>query len=133
LNARGVKAVIIGGHAVAYHAKPRYTKDLDLLVEPSTENARRLLTALEDFGFGDVDLEPDDFTTAGRVVQLGVAPNRIDILNSIEGVTFEQVWAGRVPGRYGQSQVFYIGKPELILNKRAAGRPQDLADLDWLT
>jgi len=77
-----VRFVIVGGHAVAVHAKPRYTKDVDVLVEPSSGNAARLLAALHDFGFGNVGLSIDDFTEPGQVVQLGYPPNRIDLLTS---------------------------------------------------
>jgi len=131
-ESRGVKAVIVGAHAVAHHAKPRYTKDLDILVEPTPENADRVLDALRDFGFGTLDLNTDDFAEPGRIVQLGFAPNRIDLMTSIDGVAFSEVWAGRVKGTYGSTKAFFIGRQELIRNKKASGRPQDLADLDWL-
>jgi hypothetical protein len=132
LNARSVNALIVGGHAVAFHAKPRFTKDIDLFVEPTADNAQRLLLALKDFGFGDVDLSIEDFTTPGRVVQLGVAPNRVDLVTAIDGVTFAEAWAGRASGRFGPVPVFYLGKAELVRNKRATGRTQDLADLETL-
>jgi hypothetical protein len=106
LNARSVKALIVGGYAVAFHAKPRFTKDIDLLVEPASDNAERLLGALSDFGFGAINLTVDDFTTAGRVVQLGVAPNRVDLMTAIDGVSFAEAWAGRVGGRFGAVPVF---------------------------
>ena len=132
MNARHADALIVGGYAVAFHAKPRFTKDLDLFVDPTADNAGRLLLALKDFGFGDVDLSIQDFTTAGRVIQLGVAPNRVDLMTAIDGVTFAEAWAGRVSGRFGAVPVFYIGKAELVANKRATGRAQDLADLESL-
>jgi hypothetical protein len=132
LNRHGAKAIVVGAHAVAFHAKPRFTKDFDLFVEPSAENAARLLRALDDFGFGTLGLELADFTSPGMVVQLGVAPARIDIANAIDGLTFEDAWAGKVAGTYGQQPVWYIGRADLIRNKTAAGRPQDLADLAWL-
>ena len=131
-NSRDARAVIVGAHAVAFHAKPRYTKDLDVLVESSVENARRILDALKDFGFENVGLEIEDFTEPGRIIQLGYPPNRIDLMTSIDGVAFSEVWTGRVEGKYGNTKVFFIGRPELIRNKRASGRPQDLADLSWL-
>jgi hypothetical protein len=132
LTARNVKAVVVGGYAIAFHAKPRFTKDIDIFIEPSADNARALLLALDDFGFGGLDLSVTDFTTPGRVVQLGVAPNRVDLVTAIDGVTFVEAWAGRVQGRFGSQTVFYLGKAELVRNKRAAGRPQDLADLEAL-
>ena len=132
MNAQSVKALIVGGYAVAFHAKPRFTKDIDLLVEPNPNNAQRLLRALSDFGFAAADLAVDDFTTPGRVVQLGIAPNRVDLMTAIDGVSFADAWTGRVSGRFGAVPVFYIGKAELVRNKRATGRAQDLADVEAL-
>jgi hypothetical protein len=123
---------VVGAHAVAFHAKPRFTKDFDLFVDPSEPNASRLLAALDDFGFGSLGLTVADFSQPGRIVQLGVAPSRIDIATSIDGITFEEAWNGRAAGTYGGQPVCYIGRAELIRNKAAAGRPQDLADLSWL-
>ena len=132
LNQRGVHFLIIGAHAIAFHARPRNTKDFDVLVEPTRENARRVVAALDDFGFGSLNITDSDLATLGEVVQLGFPPNRIDILNHIAGVTFEQAWAGRVEGEFGTERAYYIGKPELIRNKEAVARPQDLADADLL-
>ncbi|MGH2669508.1 MAG: hypothetical protein ACRDH5_10440 [bacterium] len=132
MNRHGVKALVVGAHAVAFHAKPRFTKDFDLFVEPSPENAARLLRALDEFGFGDLGLGVADFATPGKVVQLGVAPARVDLATSIDGLSFEQAWAGKVAGSYGAEPVWFIGRADLIRNKIAAGRPQDLADLSWL-
>ncbi len=132
LTGRSVKALVVGAHAVAHHAKPRYTKDVDILIEPSVANAERLLQALDDFGFGSLDLSLEDFSTAGKIVQLGYEPNRVDFITSLGKVSFEAAWAGRVEGRYGTQQVFFLGLRELILAKEDAGRPQDLADLDWM-
>ena len=132
MNARSVRAIIVGGHALAFHAKPRFTKDIDIFVEPTPANAQRLIEALDDFGFGDAGLVEGDFSTPGVVVQLGVAPNRIDLVTAIDGVSFAEAWQGRAMGRFGSQDVFYLGKAELIRNKRAAGRKQDLADLEWL-
>jgi hypothetical protein len=131
-NARRVRLVIVGGYAFSFHAKPRYTKDIDLFVDPTPANARQLLQALDDFGFGELNLTVEDFTKAGSIVQLGVPPNRVDLMTSIDGVTFDEAWAGRVEGTYGVEPVFYLGRAELIRNKRASGRTQDLADLEEL-
>ena len=132
MTARNVKAIVVGGYAVAFHAKPRFTKDIDIFIEPSADNARRLLQALEDFGFGGLNLSVEDFTTPGKVVQLGVAPNRVDFVTAIDGVTFSEAWAGRASGRFGSQSVSYLDKGELVRHKRAAGRTQDLADLEAL-
>jgi hypothetical protein len=132
LTARNVRFVVVGGHALAYHGRPRYTKDLDVFVEPTAENAERLLAALEDFGFGGLGLTMSDFDKPGRIVQLGVAPNRIDLLTAIDGVSFDQAWQGRVAGRFGTESVPFLGRRELLANKRAVGRLQDLADIELL-
>jgi len=131
-NVRHVKAVIVGGYAFSFHAKPRFTKDIDVFVEPTPENAERVIRALDDFGFSGLGLTPADFSTAGPVVQLGVPPNRVDLLTAIDGVTFDEAWAGKVAGAYGAKRVFYLGLEELKRNKRASGRLQDLADLESL-
>ena len=132
LSRRLVKAIIVGGYAFAFHAKPRFTKDIDVFVEPTPANAERLLGALEDFGFGSLGLTIDDFSRPGSIVQLGVPPNRVDLVTAIDGVSFDEAWAGRVDGRYGSAPVFYLGRAELVRNKRASGRAQDLADLEAL-
>ena len=132
LNARGVRAVVVGGHALAFHGRPRFTKDLDVFVEPTPANAGRLMEALSDFGFGDLGLTSEDFDHPGKIVQLGVAPNRIDLLTVLDGLTFEEAWDTRVSGRFGAESVFYVGREAFIKNKRASGRPQDLADIDAL-
>jgi len=132
LTARGVRFVVVGGHALAYHGRPRYTKDLDVFVEPSAENAGRLLLGLADFGFGSLDLKAADVDRPGMVVQLGIAPNRIDLLTTIDGVSFDQAWNGRVVGRFGTESVPFLGRRELLANKRAVGRLQDLADIEVL-
>lgn len=97
-NARSARAIIVGGHALAFHGRPRFTKDLDVFVEASADNAARVLDALRNFGFGDAGLTLADFSTPGPIVQLGVPPNRIDLLTTIDGVTFEEAWAGRAAG-----------------------------------
>ena len=132
LRHRNVKALVVGGYAVAFHGQPRFTKDIDVFVEPSPENADRLLAALTDFGFGGLGLTVEDFATPGKIVQLGVAPNRVDLLTTIDGVTFDEAWHGRISGHYGNEAVDYIGLAELIRHKRASGRPQDLLDIEGL-
>ena len=97
-NARSVRLVIVSSDAFSFHAKPRYTKDIDLFVESTPDNARRLLQALGDFGFSEVKLKVENFNRAGLIVQLGVPPNRVDVMTSIDGVTFDDAWAGRVEG-----------------------------------
>ena len=124
--------MVIGGIALGFHGAPRYTGDLDVLIRPEPGNARRVLEALDAFGFGSVGLTLEDFTKPDNVIQLGVPPVRIDIVTSISGVTWEQVESGRVPGTFGEVQTRYIGRAELIANKRACGRHKDLADIEAL-
>jgi hypothetical protein len=96
LNSNNVKYLIIGGYAVAFHGHPRYTKDIDVWIEPTEENADKLVKALTHFGFGGLGLKADDFTKMGQVVQLGHPPNRIDIINSPDGVEFTQCYESRI-------------------------------------
>ena len=132
LNKNKVKYSIIGAFAVGFYGKPRYTKDMDILVEPSPKNAKRIVNALKEFGFGSLELSEKDFTKKGSIIQLGYEPVRVDILTSIEGCDFSQVWKNRTTGIYGKEKVFFIGLNELISNKKATGRKQDKADLDIL-
>lgn len=132
LRKHEVRFVIVGAYAVAFHAKPRYTKDIDVFVDPDSVNARRLVEALEDFGFAGAALRPEDFIEPGRIVQLGFPPSRIDLMTAIDGVVFADAWEWRVEGHYGSTPVWYLGRTELIRNKRESGRPQDLLDLEWL-
>lgn len=132
LNRHGVRALVVGAHALAFHAKPRYTKDLDVFVEASEENARRLVSALGEFGFAALGLKVPDFSAEGRIVQLGQEPNRIGIITRISGVTFAEAWANRTEATYAGQRVIFIGREDLIRNKDAAGRPQDRADADLL-
>ncbi|MCB9507451.1 MAG: nucleotidyltransferase [Myxococcales bacterium] len=133
LNSSGAEFVIVGGHAVAYHGYPRFTGDIDVLVRPSRENAQRVVTALRGFGFEVGAAEAEELATPDRMVALGRPPNRIDLLTSISGVDFEDVWRGRIEGDLDGLQVSYIGLPELLANKRASGRQKDAADIEVLT
>lgn len=132
LNALDVHFLIVGAFALAHHGYPRYTGDIDLFVEKSTENAERILRALRQFGFGDIGVTQDDFVSKDRVVQLGVAPNRIDLLTFLSGVSFEEAWSSREWGEIGGLRAPFISRDMLKRNKSACGRPQDLADLDHL-
>ena len=132
LNAHGVEYVIVGAHALAYHGAPRYTGDMDIYVRPDIENARRIMAALDDFGFGSVGLAETDFSAPDRVIQLGYPPVRVDLVTSITGVSWDEVFAHKVAGKYGDLPVHYIGRQEFVANKRACGRKKDLADLEAL-
>jgi hypothetical protein len=129
LNSHGSEYLVVGGHAVAFHGHPRFTGDIDFLVRGSVANAERILRVLRAFGFGELALSPADFIKPGSVVQLGRPPNRIDLLTSISGVTFDDAWAGRVEGRLDGIPVFFLGLQALLENKLASGRPKDIADV----
>jgi len=131
-NAHHVEYMIVGGYALAFYGAPRFTGDLDILVRPDPENAQRVLSALDEFGFASVGLTKEDFARPDQIVQLGVPPVRIDIITSLTGVSWEEVFAGRGPGTYGDIPVYYIGREQFIANKRAIGRKRDLADLEAL-
>jgi hypothetical protein len=131
-NAHRVEYVVVGGYALAFHGAPRFTGDLDILVESSSENARRIMRALDEFGFTSAGITSQDFEAADRVVQLGVPPVRVDIMTSISGVSWEEVNAGKSTGEYGDLTVSFIGRAQFIRNKKATGRKRDLADLEAL-
>lgn len=128
LNAADARYLLIGGYAFSFHAEPRYTKDLDVWVEPSAPNAAAVNAALAQFGAPMQHVSIDDLSRTGMVIQIGVEPNRIDIVTSIDGVSFDEGWAGRLETRYGDVPIHVIGRAELIKNKRTCGRLQDLAD-----
>lgn len=132
LNTAGVRYLLIGGYAVAFHAEPRFTKDLDIWIEPSPENAGRAYDALRVFGAPVSDLSRDELAAPDLILQIGVPPNRIDLVTSIDGVGFDEAWTRRAETTYGDTRVPVIGKADLIVNKRASGRPQDLLDLERL-
>ena len=131
-NAQKVEYVVVGGYALAHHGAPRYTRDIDLYVRPSKSNGERIMAALTAFGFGQTGLKPEDFEKPDQVVQLGAPPIRIDLITSIEGVSWEQAAGGSSPGEYGGTPVPFLGRAELIANKKAVGRLQDLADVERL-
>jgi hypothetical protein len=132
LNAAGASYLVVGGYALAVHAEPRFTRDLDVWIDADPANATRVWQALADFGAPLSELTPADLTSPELVFQIGVAPSRVDILTSIDGVTFAEAWPHRVRHSYGDQLVPFIGFDELVRNKRASGRAQDLADVELL-
>lgn len=132
LNANHVEFLVAGAHALAFHGRPRFTGDLDLLIRRSPENAARVLRALADFGFGTLDIAAADLLDEDAIVQLGMAPNRVDLLTSLTGIDFDKAWEARVEGKLDGVTVNYLDRETLIANKRAVGRPRDLADVDEL-
>ena len=131
-NAEEVRYLIVGGFALAHYGRPRYTKDLDIWLDRSEENARRVFRALTKFGAPLENLSYRDFSEADVVFQVGVEPLRIDLLTDITGVEFKEAWPRREGSAYGVVPVQVIGKDDYIANKRASGRPSDLRDIEAL-
>jgi len=129
LNNNQVRYLVIGGYAVALHGHPRYTKDLDVWVDRTPENAERVVAALVEFGFGSLGLAQADFLEAGQIIQLGHPPSRIDILLTLKGVEFDTCYKHRVIEENDETAVNFIDLDNLIANKKAVGRHQDLADV----
>ncbi len=129
-NKHKVDYIIVGAYALGFHGAPRYTGDLDVFVKPDLGNAKKIMQALNEFGFESVGLTVEDFEEEGKVVQLGVPPVRIDIITSITGVRWEQAKAGRIEGSFGDLVVHYVGRDDFIANKKALGRKKDMADLE---
>jgi hypothetical protein len=127
-----VEAIVVGAHALAAHGHVRATKDLDVWVRPSRENAARAHRALAAFGAPLTELREEDLAIPGTVFQIGAEPVRIDILTHIDGVTFDEAWAQRVPATFGTVPTQVLSRTLLIQNKRASGRLQDLADIERL-
>jgi hypothetical protein len=131
-NARQVEFLLVGAHALAAHGHVRATQDLDVWVRPSSENAKRTIQALEAFGAPLHDLTEKDLSTPGIVFQIGVEPIRIDVLTAIDGVEFDEAWRNRLMSKFADQPISVLSKEHLIRNKLAAGRTQDLADVEAL-
>jgi hypothetical protein len=132
LSAAGAEYLIVGAHAMAAHGRPRATGDLDIWVNPRSDNARKVWSALAKFGAPMGELTLTDLSNSAVVFQMGVPPNRIDILTSIDGVEFDSAWSRRIEAAFGGQHVPVLGRNDLLINKKAAGRPKDLADAAWL-
>jgi hypothetical protein len=132
LNEAGAKYLIVGGYAFAIHGRVRATNDIDIYVGTDPHNAAAVWRALEAFGAPLDDLTIDDLRTPDTYFLMGRPPNQIDVLTSIDGVNFDHAWSNRFPSAYGGVDVQYIGRAELVANKKACGRPHDLADLAYL-
>lgn len=131
-NQYNVKYLVIGGFAVAVHGYPRYTKDLDVSIEISEDNAKKIIKVINDFGLGSLRLSKEDFLKENFITQLGYEPDRIDILNNLNVVTFEDAWKNRKVVTMFNVQINFIGLEELLKIKAKAGRKQDIADIDKL-
>jgi hypothetical protein len=132
LNKHSVEYMVVGGFALAFHGAPRYTGDIDIWVRSDPENANLLIQALKEFGFSLPELTADDFCVADQIVQLGLPPVRIDLLTSISGVTWSEAFPAITREMFQEVLIPFIGKTAYLKNKRASGRPKDLADLDAL-
>jgi hypothetical protein len=128
-NAAGVEYLVVGAHALAAHGHVRATKDLDVWVRPVQENAQRVMQALKAFGAPLHALGASDLTQPDVVFQIGVAPLRIDVLTSIDGVQFDEAWSARFAARFADVPTSVLSREHLLKNKRATARPQDLADV----
>ncbi|MBI4668819.1 MAG: hypothetical protein HY747_06490 [Elusimicrobia bacterium] len=131
LDKHRVEFVIVGAYAVAFHGYARGTKDLDILIRPTPKNISRALRVLDDFGLGSLGLQEADFAPE-KVVQLGVAPNRVDFMSELSGVSSEKIWRTRARGEYQGHRASYISLECLLENKKAADRPQDRLDVQKL-
>ena len=133
LNDNEVRYLVVGGYAVAFHGYPRYTKDIDIWIELEPANAKRVIAALKQFGFGVLDLTTDDFLVPDQIIQLGYPPNRIDLITTLVAVDFETCYAVREKATIDGVSVNFIDLENLKKNKTASGRPQDIADVSHLT
>ena len=129
LNAFHVRFLVVGAHAVIHYTEPRYTKDLDIWVEPTVRNAKATWNALAKFGAPLRDVTPADFANAEIIYQVGIEPNRVDIMPGIPGVRFKSAWQNAVETTYGGEPIRIIGLKDLLRAKKAAARPQDLLDI----
>ena len=132
LNANNVRYLIIGGYAVAYHGYPRYTKDVDIWIWIDFENAERVVKTLKDFGFASLELKVEDFLAPDTIIQLGHAPNRIDLIMGVPGVDFEECYGNRNEEEIGGVKLKFIDLAGLKKSKKASGRTQDIADVENL-
>ncbi len=131
-NANHVRYLVIGGYAVVQYAEPRFTKDLDVWISTDSANAEAVFKALREFGAPLIDLTANDFSEEGYFFQMGIPPVRVDLLMGIPGPDFEECWSRRLEVDFDGLKVNFISKQDLIVAKRASGRPQDLLDADSL-
>ena len=128
--AADVRFLIVGAYALALHGRPRATGDLDVWIDATQDNARRVMKALEAFGAPLAQVSEADFASPGVTYQIGVPPGRIDILTELTGLTFAEAWPGRLRRTFGDVEVEFIGREAFVRNKRATGRPKDLGDIE---
>ncbi|RXF71384.1 hypothetical protein EKH83_04805 [Arcticibacter tournemirensis] len=124
--------MVVGAHALAFHGRPRHTGDLDIWIKPSIFNAEKMINVIDDFGFSSLGLVKEDFLKDNYVTQLGYPPLRIDILNSISGVDFDEAYKNRINGEIDDLNISFINIDDFIKNKQATGREKDLGDINAL-
>ena len=132
MNKHKVEYMVIGAHALAFHGRPRHTGDLDIWIKPSNDNALKMVNTINDFGFGSLGLTTKDFIRENYVTQLGYPPLRIDILNSISGVSFDDAYKKKIHGEFDGMSICFISIQDFIENKKASGRHKDLGDIELL-
>lgn len=132
LNEKKVKYLVVGAYAVIYYTQPRFTKDIDLWIIPELNDAPKIYEALKEFGAPLKGLGPESFKDKSIILQIGVAPVRIDILLDMPGISFQKAWRNKKKARYGQTPIYILGKKDLMAVKHESGRPQDMIDLDNL-
>ena len=132
LNLKKIEYLVIGGYAVGYHGYPRATGDLDIWIAINEQTAMKMVEVLKDFGFDPPELKKELFLKEQKVIRMGVPPMRLEIFTSIDGVDFKACFNNRIISDFGDFKVNFISKGDLLINKRASGRPQDLVDFDKL-
>jgi hypothetical protein len=132
LIAHRAEFLVVGAYALAFHGAPRFTGDIDFFVRPTIENAERVLAAVRAFGFPNAELDAHAIVDPRRMLQMGVEPVQIHVMSAISGVTWEEAWGSRAPGRCGSHDVAFLGREAFLRNKRVSARPKDLADIDAL-
>ena len=132
LNTHKIKYLIVGAHAVMFYTEPRFTNDMDVWIPWALNDADRVYAALKAFGAPLRSIKPNDFKDPTTILQIGVAPVRIDVLTNITGISIESAWKNKIRSRYGKTPIYILGRYDLIKTKRAVGRPQDKLDLAGL-
>ncbi len=130
LNAGGARYLLVGGYALSFYGRPRATGDLDLWIDSTRENAETVFRVLANYGAPLEGVIPADFAKPGTVLQIGVSPNRVDILTSLSGLIFEEAWENRKPITFGDIPLFVLSETDFVRNKRSVGRAQDIVDAD---
>jgi hypothetical protein len=132
LNANKIEYLIVGGYAVGFHGYPRYTGDIDIWINPDTKNIKKMPKVLEEFGFASSEVYENDFKNKENIFRIGNPPYRIDIMTEIDGVTFQDCYPNKIEKEIDSTEMNFIGYSDLLKNKKASGRKQDLLDLENL-